>query len=591
MRHHPVFRPVGLAASLVHSLLSVGVAEPLDSLPDGTQLADRVPGLLLHASAEAATLHARGLTRAADGLPRELQQDVSDNESGSDDDSTTGAPARPASDAIAARAPDLTLDSVDSATAAQLTAWLVERAGLEPYAADSVEKLRAYARRLLTEGVPPVLAPLHPLLGLTCRGDLYLRPLGPQLFRGERCFEIVQQLFSQHSLTLTDTLLEAFLPFATTRLRGHRLYAAGCSTRGAGQGPWGYAHVDSLNVQHAVYEPPGGPPEPAFAFRMKVHASMRPKDHLAMVIITATRILTTPSSVCSCESGVMCSHQYCLLIVLQLAQRCKSFEEFQSRALTFDAARAPSGCVVWWPESYPARWPLTLELTPDDEDMRAGPRAFHGSPAHVAMLRRVCRHHPHGMLAMHLRQEEGELAMPWPDGDDDEPGGSDDDEDLPWSSDDDEPPPPPPPPPIPQPPSEPRGSHSAPRRPAQAVAPPQQAVCRLRHPLAQQSVDSVPGVDELKCDTCSKVLRGADTVYSCAECVDYDECEECALQPRMEVAPSSPTRLQPQPPQEAQARHSSPRKSPLGAGQVEHREKRPARSKVASDRLKNLQGC
>ena len=69
MRHHPVFRPADLKASLAHNLLTVGVAKPLDPLPAGTPLTDRVPGLALHATAEAATLHARGLTRATDGLP------------------------------------------------------------------------------------------------------------------------------------------------------------------------------------------------------------------------------------------------------------------------------------------------------------------------------------------------------------------------------------------------------------------------------------------------------------------------------------------------------------------------------------------
>ena len=51
-------------------------------------------------------------------------------------------------------------------------------------------------------------------------------------------------------------------------------------------------------------------------FRMAVHASMRQRDHVAMLAVTRTHILLAPNSICGCEVGIECSHLYCLMIVL-----------------------------------------------------------------------------------------------------------------------------------------------------------------------------------------------------------------------------------------------------------------------------------
>ena len=166
-----------------------------------------------------------------------------------------------------------------------------------------------------------------------------------------------------------------------------------------------------------MYEPPGLPPEPTFLFRMKVHASMRAKDHLTMAAISVKRALPW-CSVCSCESGVPCAHQYCLLMVLEVMQLSLSYASFCADVLCYDPARAPSGRVNWWSSKYSAgqRPPPPIEDMERSvwDEQYCGPLAFHDSSAHVCMLRDLCWHFRRGRLAQVVRQQYGELVAPPP---------------------------------------------------------------------------------------------------------------------------------------------------------------------------------
>ena len=152
-RHHPVFRLTSLEG-VIDASMRVAVASPLEALPEGAadrEWLRRVPGVVLHASDDVATQVARGALQADSLEPRDLG-------AGGDADSeaSDGVAAAGAADGVAAAVPELTLATVETATSLQLLAWLEARASLEPYSADSLEKLRTYARTLLSlPGGPP----------------------------------------------------------------------------------------------------------------------------------------------------------------------------------------------------------------------------------------------------------------------------------------------------------------------------------------------------------------------------------------------------------------------------------------------------
>ena len=428
-RHHPVFKVTSVERDLTSPDLTVGVAEPLEPLPPGSDDGDwakRVPGVKLHRSARVATEVARGELDAASLLPRQLARtcgaSLADDDIGTTcSDADTPRVTAAATDSISATVPDLTLAEVETASHGELIAWLTSRAAIEPYSSDTIAKLRDYTRRLLSEpgGPPPEIKPEHPVLRRLLQANPHLKVLerDKRIYRGEGCFEKAVRLRSHPIGELTDEVKDRFLPFPSTRRRGRRLYEAGAHARKRGEEAWGYALADKVTVQLAQYAPPDEPSEDAYIFRMPVRASMRSKTHEAMVAVTNKRVLPW-CSVCSCESGVPCSHQYCLLIVLHKMQSCSSYADFLNSVLKWDPSRAASGQVVWWPLKYnkgKTRPAHPVRMTFDEWDAaHCGPLNHHGSPEHRRIIQELLLWPAFrfGVLAVTARADWGELISP-----------------------------------------------------------------------------------------------------------------------------------------------------------------------------------
>jgi len=211
-----------------------------------------------------------------------------------------------------------------------------------------------------------------------------------------------------------------------------------------------------VTVQQATYESAPGQLDKAYVFRMTVHASMRSIDHTVMLAVRKPAdggpavLLLAPDSVCSCEQGLECSHMYCLLLVLYCMQDCSSWDDFSSKVLFYDKARAPSGKAVWWVDRYPHAPSKRTSLDRLSMDAKvtaplaAAPAAasdaashvsgadqnYQRSDFHLGILRELCATFRGGSLALLLRAEYGDLfAPPPPGGLPPTPPGSDDEAD------------------------------------------------------------------------------------------------------------------------------------------------------------------
>mmetsp|Transcript_7210 Transcript_7210/g.15982 ORF Transcript_7210/g.15982 Transcript_7210/m.15982 type:complete len:952 (+) Transcript_7210:81-2936(+) len=462
---HPVYRVVSIGPDrLLHSNIQLSPLVPLsDSELRAGAVLDDWPSVVHNTIAlpidDAITAAwAKGLIKVApagdtDYLTRVLEMSDNIPHYMSPDEDGQRSDLGDEEVAVAASAGDITLDNLQEQPANKLRAFLVQHA-VEPYATTSLTKLRALCKQLLAwpGGVPPVCRPLHPALARYSRQSFRLSVQSPQHYRGTQVFDCVKRLQTV-GLHLDQETRSNFLPFENVRRRGERLYHAGKSGAGV---CITFAHTRNVAMQPASFCAANGPRQDCFIFKMRCHASMRSVDHLASVAITDKEILLAPNSVCSCEVGIACSHQYCLLLVLFCMQVSESHDDFLQRVPAYTAAAIPSGSANWWPDFFPramntqrSAWerstvdakiaagsqgggttcPTTQNVPGtsqraasrnsvlaalDTSHVSGGIKGYHHSEKHIAILKKICFVHAfrNSALAHTFRHEYGHLAAP-----------------------------------------------------------------------------------------------------------------------------------------------------------------------------------